>query len=76
MYTLVIPDYLSKQKGTMRFIYAFNDKEPSNNTGTLEKHTVKGSKSVQLLSPSREEPKLPDDAFSYDFMNSNVRILV
>ena len=38
----------------------------------MQKHTIKGSKSVQLLSPPREEPTWPDDVFSYDFINTEV----
>ena len=52
----------------MRLIYSFNPSDPE----PMQKHTIKGSKSVQLLSPPREEPTLPDDAFSYDFINTEV----
>ena len=56
----------------MRIIYAFNPKDPPSDPGLLRKHTIRESKSVQLLSPSSEEPKLPDDAFFYDFVMTKV----
>ena len=59
------------QSGTMRLIFSFNLDDPSGNM--LQKHTEKGSKSVQLLSPPRDEPRLPDDAFHHDFLMSEVQ---
>ena len=56
----------------MRLIYSFNPYDPSGDTAPLQKHTVKGSKSVYLLSPTRDEPTLPSDAFSMDLLMSNV----
>ena len=59
----------------MRLIYAFNPNDPSSDSSSLAQHTVRGSKSVHLLSPPREEqPKVPADAFSYDFLNTNVSL--
>ena len=62
------------QTGTMRLIYSFNPNDLASNTGHLDQHTVRGSKSVQLLSPERDTPKLPDDAFPYDFVMKEVCI--
>ena len=56
----------------MRLIYAFNPNDPSSDSSPLAQHTVRGSKSVQLLSPPREEPSLPADAVSIDFLMTDV----
>ena len=63
------------QTGTMRLIYAFNPNDPSSDSSPLAQHTVRGSKSVQLLSPPREEPSLPPDAFPYDIVMFSVRFI-
>ena len=67
-------NYISLQDSTMRLIYSFNPYDPSEDTAPLQKHTAKGSKSVYLLSPTRDEPTLPNDAFSMDLVMSNVNI--
>ena len=63
---------LLTQEGTTRLIYAINPNDPPSNNVPLNKHTVKGVKSVLLLSPQVQEPTLPSDAFSVDFVMSGV----
>ena len=59
----------------MRLIYAFNPNDPSSDSSPLAQHTVRGSKSVQLLSPPRDKPSLPSDAFPYDIVMLNVSFI-
>uniref|UniRef100_A0A194ALW7 DOMON domain-containing protein n=1 Tax=Pinctada fucata TaxID=50426 RepID=A0A194ALW7_PINFU len=63
------PDDMEITEATMRAIYSYHPDDPQDeNSIPYHGFTTRGARSIMLLSKS-EEVKLPDDAFSVDFLN-------